>query len=196
MRILFATGPIHGLTLPVIPLIWAARTAGHEVLLATTSRMPDVAAHAGVPVVDVVPGRDIWAELLHGARTEAGPEPAPARPGESSGHVRALEASNPFRTFTLTMTTGTVEAGRSFGADLVVSTSDHAAGLLAAAALGVPAVEVGNRISWSMRDRSFREKQTVFREDDAIRALRAELGVLQRDPDLVAPVDPRAPSMG
>lgn len=194
MRILFATGPIHGLTLPVIPLIWAARTAGHEVLLATTSRMPDVAAHAGVPVVDVVPGRDIWADLLQSARAEARTETA--RPGESSGHVHALEASNPFRTFTLTMTSGTVEAGRSFGAELVVSTSDHAAGLLAAAALGVPAVELGNRISWSMRDRSFREKQTVFREDDAILALRAELGTLDRGPNVIARVDPRAPSMG
>ncbi len=37
MRILFAAPPSFGVLLPIIPLVWAARAAGHEVALATTS---------------------------------------------------------------------------------------------------------------------------------------------------------------
>lgn len=47
MRILFAAAPAYGLLLPIIPLIWAARSAGHEVLLATTSEMAGVGRQRG-----------------------------------------------------------------------------------------------------------------------------------------------------
>jgi hypothetical protein len=50
--------------LPVVPLMWAARAAGHEILVATTSDMTAVGAQAALPVVDVFPYRDVWAELL------------------------------------------------------------------------------------------------------------------------------------
>jgi hypothetical protein len=46
--------------LPVVPLMWAARAAGHEILVATTSDMTAVGAQAGLPVVDVFPYRDVW----------------------------------------------------------------------------------------------------------------------------------------
>ena len=49
MRILFAAPPSFGVLLPIIPLVWAARAAGHEVALATTSSMTTVAADAPGP---------------------------------------------------------------------------------------------------------------------------------------------------
>ena len=53
MRILFAAPPAFGVLLPIVPLVWAARAAGHETALATTSSMTDVAANAGLGVIDV-----------------------------------------------------------------------------------------------------------------------------------------------
>lgn len=58
MRILFAAAPAYGLLLPIVPLVWAARAAGHEVALATTGELTEVAARAGLPVLDVFPDRE------------------------------------------------------------------------------------------------------------------------------------------
>lgn len=44
MKILFPAAPGYGLLLPVVPLVWAARAAGHEVLLATTAYVTAAAA--------------------------------------------------------------------------------------------------------------------------------------------------------
>jgi hypothetical protein len=148
MRMLFAVPPGYGLMLPVVPLIWAARLAGHEVLVASTAEMIAVGADAGLPMYDVLPDRDVWAELMRAITSEDDD------PAVSEEFRFAARAGNPFGLFTLTMAEGTVSVGRDFGADLVVHTSDHAVGPLAALAMGVPALEVGNRISWSMRTRT------------------------------------------
>jgi UDP:flavonoid glycosyltransferase YjiC (YdhE family) len=66
VRLLFATAPGYGLTLPLVPLMWAARSAGHEVLLATTAEMVPVAASAGLTVHDVFPQRDVWGDRCPG----------------------------------------------------------------------------------------------------------------------------------
>ncbi|OZM72235.1 glycosyl transferase [Amycolatopsis antarctica] len=94
------------------------------------------------------------------------------------------------------MTESTIAAGREFGADLVVHTSDHEAGALAARALGVPVLELGNRISWSMRDQDFRDGRGGLVDEEIIRALRAELSIPDGPPEVIARIDPRAPSMG
>jgi UDP:flavonoid glycosyltransferase YjiC (YdhE family) len=190
VKILFATAPGYGLMLPLVPLMWAARAAGHEVLLATSSSMTEVGARAGLPVVDVFPDRDVWADLMRSIRD---PDSVKSLPPV---YRRAAGAGNPFVMFTLTMTGGTIAAGRAFGADVVVYTSDHAAGALTAAALGVPALEVGNRVSWSMRDADFRESHSMFNDDEITRSLRDEFAIGEGMPNLVARIDPRAPSMG
>ena len=136
MKILFAAAPGYGLLMPVVPLVWAAQAAGHAARLATTGRMCAVAADAGLEVVDVCPDRDLWAQLQAGVGKNPGGGPP----------------TSPFRMFTEQMTPGTVDAARELGADLVVYTSDHGSGELAATILGLPALEVGNRVSWSTRD--------------------------------------------
>ncbi|WP_177226324.1 glycosyltransferase [Saccharopolyspora shandongensis] len=199
MRILFSVGPGYGLMLPIVPLIWAARIAGHEVLVATTAEMPDVGARAGLPVVDVFPEHDVWDALLRGITSEGDSpeiERVAAATGLSEAYEKVSQAGNPFGLFTLTMTEGTIDAGRAFGADLVVHTTDHVAGRLAAAALGVPVLEVGNRISWSSRDEKFRNGRNLYDDDDVTLALRDKLGIPGGPPRVIARIDPRAPSMG
>lgn len=185
---LFASAPGYGLTLPLIPLIWAARAAGHEVLLATTSEMTEVGARAGLPVYDVFPQRDVWQDLMTTVTSRNPPADLPEEYRLAMGH------GSPFRLFTVTMTEGTVRAGRVFGAELVVYTSDHATGMLAAAALDVPGLEVGNRVSWSMRDADFRAGREGA--DEVTMAMAAKLGIGDPRPKVLARIDPRAPSMG
>ncbi|MEV0083410.1 nucleotide disphospho-sugar-binding domain-containing protein [Saccharopolyspora sp. NPDC050642] len=199
MRILFPAAPGYGLMLPLVPLAWAARAAGHEVLLATTAYMTKVAAESGLPVTDVFPARDVGEDLVAGAAGETGADDDAVPPG----YWDLVRGMRPFELFTLAMTGGTIAAGREFDADLVVFCSDHAAGKLAATALGVPSLEVGNRVSWSMRDEGFRDAKNLNARmgivpDDApvVRALRDELGLGDRQPHLLARIDPRAPSLG
>jgi UDP:flavonoid glycosyltransferase YjiC (YdhE family) len=176
MKMLFAAAPGYGLMLPIVPLMWAAAAAGHEVRVATTARMCAAAASAGLPVVDVRPGHDVWQELMAGAGRGPGGPPR-----------------SPFRLFTETMTPGTIDAARELGADLVVYTSDHDAGQLTAAALGLPGLEVGNRISWSTRDADFRARAASIGGGDD---LRESFGISAEGPRVIARIDPRAPSMG
>ena len=115
MKILFAVAPGYGLMLPIVPLMWAARAAGNEILAATTSEMTEVGARAGLPVVDVFPHRDVWSELLaavFGKGDDGGDLPEEYR--------LAKKYSNPFGLFTLTMTEGTIATGRMFDADVVI----------------------------------------------------------------------------
>lgn len=199
MRILFPAAPGYGLMLPLVPLVWAARAAGHEVLIATTAHMTKAAAWSGAPVVDVFPRRDVGEDLV---ADPDGPVPD-ADPDLPEGYWELARAMRPFELFTLAMTEGTVDAGRDFDADLIVYCSDHQAGKLAAVALDVPALEVGNRVSWSMRDPGVRETArtnarlgVVPDDSPVVLRLRAQLGLGEREPDLLGRIDPRAPSLG
>lgn len=202
MKILFPAAPGYGLLLPMVPLAWAARAAGHEVLLATTAYVTKAAVESGLTTVNVFPQRDIGADLLLGSKGEV-PDAEEAGEGLPPGYWPLASAMRPFDLFTLAMTEGTIAAGRNLDADLVVYPSDHAAGMLAASALGVPSLEVGNRISWSMRDQSVQESgmsnhRTGVVSDDSpvIAGLRERLCIGDRRPDLVARIDPRPPSLG
>lgn len=175
MRIIFATAPGYGLMMPIVPLVWAAQAAGHAARLATTGRMCGVAANAGLEVVDVCPGRDLWGQL----QSLAGKGPGGGPP------------SSPFRMFTEQMTPGTVDAAREFDADLVVYTSDHGSGELTATTLALPALEVGNRVSWSTRDQG-----GPVSDISGVKAVRTERGLADTVPELLARIDPRPPSMG
>jgi UDP:flavonoid glycosyltransferase YjiC (YdhE family) len=191
MRILVTAAPSYGLMLPIVPLVWAARAAGHEVALATTSEMTQVAANAGLTVIDVFPDRERWAALTGwGKSIDDLPDDAPLE-------VRnAVGVPAPFPIFTATMTDGTIAAAKAFRPDVIATTGDHPAGLLAATAVGVPALEVGNRVSWSTRDASWRNRPQPMVPADVLDPLRERLGLGADGPDLIARIDPRAPSMG
>ncbi|MFI7012207.1 glycosyltransferase [Streptomyces sp. NPDC050145] len=205
MRILFASAPGYGLMLPIVPLVWAARAAGHEILVATTAYMTKVGPGWGLPIADVFPHRDVGGDLMLASSGQA-PEPGTPEyddPRLPEGYWDLARQVKPFELFTLVSTEGTIAAGRDFGADLIVYTTDHQAGRMAAVALGIPALEVGNRVSWSTRDPEFNEAtdhndRTGVIPDDSpvVLGLRERLGIGDREPELIARVDPRAPSMG
>jgi len=51
MRVLVSTGPSFGLYCPVVPLAWALRAAGHEVLVASPETIADVVKGSGLPFI-------------------------------------------------------------------------------------------------------------------------------------------------
>lgn len=186
---LFTAMPGYGLTLPLVPLALAARAAGHEVLFVSANPMASVVADAGLTVADACPDRDIWAEFTDFVRS--------GETAETAEELRqSAKSGAPFGFFALTMTEGTVAAGAAFGADLVVYTSDHMAGPLVAAKLGIPALESGNRVSWSMRDAEFRERSQTLNDTEIVGLLRGRLGTEAPEPSPLARIDLRAPSMG
>ena len=146
MRVLFAVSPGIGHLFPTVPLAWALRGAGHEVLVATAAEGVEAAAHAGLPVVETAPASAIAA--IFGAAT--GPPDERARRMSERGR-RIAEAGHAVHDLLLA-TFGQVSAvtaeatagvARRWRPDLVVHSRLQGAGLAAASALGVPAVEHG-----------------------------------------------------
>jgi UDP:flavonoid glycosyltransferase YjiC (YdhE family) len=123
MRVLFTTLPGAGHVLPLAPLAWALRAAGHEVLWVTAANTADPVRMAGLPGVQIRP------ETAH---------QTPTRPTTSSATADIL------RTFTdvsMAMTDGVIRVGQAWQPDLVVHEPLHGTGPLLAGKLGVPAVE-------------------------------------------------------
>lgn len=58
MRLLFTTAPLCGHLFPMVPLAWAARAAGHEVLVATTENFVSTVLGTGLPAVSWGPATD------------------------------------------------------------------------------------------------------------------------------------------
>ncbi|WP_344677936.1 nucleotide disphospho-sugar-binding domain-containing protein [Saccharopolyspora taberi] len=128
-----------GQAFPVVPLAWAFRTTGHEVLVATTGDGLAV-SEAGLPVVDLAPGRDSLSFYVEAAQRR--PDLAALRrPG---GEVRGLdESADLYAEVTSTVVDQTAELAHEWAPDLVVAPPTNAAALVAASAVGVPAVSVG-----------------------------------------------------
>lgn len=142
MRVLFVTVPAAGHIFPLVPLAWALRADGHEVLVASWTGADKVAG-SGLQWVDVAPGLNMYAETFG----RGGQSPASAKLPEefrrfftSNGtdreaftalfsHVNDLVADR------------MVAAARDFRPDLVVYECMSHSALVAAAALGVPAVQ-------------------------------------------------------
>lgn len=53
MKILVTTGPAHPLYFPIVPLAWALRAAGHQVIVATPENFGETVHQSGLPSVPV-----------------------------------------------------------------------------------------------------------------------------------------------
>ncbi|MGB3442132.1 MAG: nucleotide disphospho-sugar-binding domain-containing protein [Actinophytocola sp.] len=174
--------PGSGMFLPTIPLAWALRTAGHEVLLANNGAAAAAVTRAGLNVVDPCPDRDVWAEFMaasHAINTTPPGEPRPARGG--------------LGLFGEEMAEGLLAVAEEFRPDLVLSTLEQGAGPLVAALLGVPHVEQSVRLAWAAGDdqaRGHRDRIAAYLEPT-----RARLG-LPRPAPSAAVIDLRPPSLG
>ncbi|MFY1634787.1 nucleotide disphospho-sugar-binding domain-containing protein [Solwaraspora sp. WMMB335] len=146
MRILFTSPPGAGHFFPTVPLAWALRSAGHDVLVGTTAEGVAAAATAGLPVVDVAPGAPINAVFGAGVGTRAD---RARRMRERGRRIAAAgDRIDPLLLETFgrvsdLMADGTVALARWWRPDLVVHSRLHPAGLLAARAVRVPAIEHG-----------------------------------------------------
>ncbi|WP_406207844.1 DUF1205 domain-containing protein [Kitasatospora sp. NBC_01560] len=159
MRVLVTASPGHGHTFATVPLTWAFRAAGHEVLYATAGRLPgDLPAivGAGVTVVGTASRErmDALREELRG-RTLAQARALGVSPAEMAArnvqearearHVRDANgwafAARIFGPMSAGTLDGLVEAATRWQPDLVVFETMQGGGPLVAALLGIPAVE-------------------------------------------------------
>ncbi|MEU9040607.1 MULTISPECIES: nucleotide disphospho-sugar-binding domain-containing protein [unclassified Kitasatospora] len=182
MRVLSMAAPGSGLFLPTVPLAWALRTAGHEVLVANNGQAAETLVAAGLPAVDVCPGRDVFGEFMaasHAINMTPPGEPRPRRGG--------------LGLFGEEMAEGLLKVAEEFRPDLVLSTLEQGAGPLVATALGVPYVEQSVRLAWAGSD----EQATTYRRSIAqyLEPTRAKLG-LDEPASAAAAIDVRPPSMG
>ncbi|MEU5262307.1 nucleotide disphospho-sugar-binding domain-containing protein [Amycolatopsis sp. NPDC021455] len=127
MRILFTTVGLPGHFFPLVPLAWACRARGHEVLVATTEDFRPTVLRAGLPACS-------WSRS-GGIADVAATDRVPA--GERRfAHGRA------FARIARRSLSGAEEVLRSWRPDLVVSERAELAGPIVAAAGGVPRAEL------------------------------------------------------
>lgn len=129
MRVLFTTNPLSGHFFPLVPLAWACRLAGHEVLVATAENFVSTAARSGLPVVAcgaVADGLDAAFALAKGH------EPAQRRYAHGQGFARVASRARP----------GMAAVVDSWRPDVVVSERAEYTGPLTAAERGIPFVEL------------------------------------------------------
>jgi L-demethylnoviosyl transferase len=157
MRILFVAIPLAGHTLPLVPLAWAARLAGHDVLFATAGEAVDLVVHAGLPAMAVV-----GADTFEVCRQQAGLTSVPTLScDDQSALVEAWlradagdaqpskldELLADVRFFFGLVGECTIDAivrvARDWRANAVVYDPHMIAGLVAAKAVGIPAFSHG-----------------------------------------------------
>jgi len=140
-KMLFVTPPGYGHVFPIVPLAWALRAAGHEVLVATCGVSVSVATRAGLPVVNVAVGTDLPA--LYAKHRETFRDSV-ARPDDSRDVTPQI-----FVDTCDAMADGVVRLAREWRADVIVHTPDAAAALIASACLSIPAVFLGIGLHYS-----------------------------------------------
>ncbi|MFG2087324.1 nucleotide disphospho-sugar-binding domain-containing protein [Spirillospora sp. NPDC048824] len=131
MRVIFATWAWPSHLYAMVPLAWACRAAGHEVLIASEPELTGTILRTGLPAAPV--GRDVDAvavfrDIVH---------PPEGRPGKGGGGPRVLGLLGDLAE---SMTGDLVKLAEGWRADLIVYEPTAFAGPLAAAAVGVPAV--------------------------------------------------------
>jgi UDP:flavonoid glycosyltransferase YjiC (YdhE family) len=130
MRVLFTTVALPGHFLPLVPLVWAFRSFGHDVLVATSEEFVPTALRTGIPVASTGKIPD-FVDLVAGHS---------ASPDESE-QQRRYAHGRAFGQIAVQALPGVRAIVESWRPDLVVSERAEFAGPLAAAAQSIPRVE-------------------------------------------------------
>jgi UDP:flavonoid glycosyltransferase YjiC (YdhE family) len=168
VRVLMTTVPGSAFYLPMVPLAWALRTAGHDVLMVNNGKAAEVTAGAGVPVVDPCPESDAWAEFLEvlsasRASAYAAGTKALVRPAEADKRAELIQMiGGRFALFGRRMGPGTLRIARAYRPDLVISTVEQWSGSMVAGELGLPYVELSVRFSHDRFDLSGDQLRTAI----------------------------------
>lgn len=176
MKLLFVTFPAPSHYFPMVPLAWACRCAGHDVLVACPPSFTGVVTLSGLPPVATGPEPDLAAPW----RSKPSQEASPAE-------VRYARAMTMF-TMAAAETAGqTIEFARAWRPDLIVYEPRAYAGPLAAHAIGVPLVR-----------HLYGTDYTLARaepESAALDALLRRFGAQKTDPLGDMTIDPCPPRM-
>src|SRR4051794_422887 len=134
VRILFTATPLVGHVFPMLPLMHAAREAGHEVVMATGAEMAPVVAQRGFPTWTV--GPDIVEVLAELERTRAAPAASQEEQlGRDAVHLFARPSARRARDL--------IPLAAAWRPDVVVSEITELAGREAACAVGALPVTHG-----------------------------------------------------
>ncbi|AXB41130.1 nucleotide disphospho-sugar-binding domain-containing protein [Amycolatopsis albispora] len=129
MRILVTTVALPGHFFPLVPLAWAVRAAGHEVLVACAAEFLPTVLASGLPAVSTGPG-----ERFDDVSADDNPEAGVIAQRLAHGRVFGRMAARNLP--------GLTAVARLWKADLVLSERAEFAGPLVAAKLGLPQVEL------------------------------------------------------
>ncbi|GAA3436183.1 nucleotide disphospho-sugar-binding domain-containing protein [Kutzneria kofuensis] len=147
MRVLVTASPGLGHMLPMVPISWALRAAGHEVLLAMAGRSAEhvpMLAASGLHVVQTC-GHEQFVRLMNAARGSMDVKAWQQKIKEASrsGEFDRLTsvAIGLFVPQSDAVADAVVDIADNWRPDLVLHSPMEGAGPLAAAKLGVPAVE-------------------------------------------------------
>jgi UDP:flavonoid glycosyltransferase YjiC (YdhE family) len=173
VRVLMTTNPAHGHYYPLVPLGWALRAAGHDVLIATAPAFLPVVAATGLVGQPV--GRDV--------RPQDWPQPEIPHPDRDAELL--WDAGRGWPSVAERSLDDVLALARRWRADLVVHESMEHAGPLAAGVLGVPAVAVRCVLNLPA--------EVDELAADQLAATAARLGQRSRPPSLV--LDPVPPSL-
>ncbi|SEB31047.1 UDP:flavonoid glycosyltransferase YjiC, YdhE family [Streptomyces misionensis] len=140
MRVLFTTAPLPGHLYPMVPLAWALRAAGHQVLVAAPENFSETVVATGLPAATSAPPVAFEEFMLHdrdGRRLTPAADPAERRreSGRAWGRLAARTLD------------GTLRLIETWRPDLLVCEPMEYAGQLAASAHGVPWIEPGLSLS-------------------------------------------------
>jgi UDP:flavonoid glycosyltransferase YjiC (YdhE family) len=139
MRVLVTTWAWPSHLYALVPLAWAARAAGHEVLVASQPALVEEIVRTGLPAAAV--GTDLDAVRMV-RRYLLPPSASPTDSTRTAGGptARGPRALEMVRSHAESMTTDLVRLAQVWRPDVVVFEPTALAGPLAAAAVGVPSV--------------------------------------------------------
>jgi UDP:flavonoid glycosyltransferase YjiC (YdhE family) len=180
MRMLFTTWAWPSHLYVLVPLAWACRAAGHEVLVVSQPEILGEISSTGLPGASV--GADVDAvNLVRGYVL-----PSEAGQGDGLGQAPKLgkgpRAMQMFMAHAESMVDGLVDLAREWQPDVVVFEPTALAGPVAAAAVGVPSVRHLYGTDLMMRARAVLP--------DALAELRDRHGTGEFDPFGVSTIDP------
>jgi UDP:flavonoid glycosyltransferase YjiC (YdhE family) len=134
VRVLIASAPMLGHAFPLVPVARALQRSGHQVLLATAGDALE-ASNAGLPTENIAPtfafGRTAWLTMLR--------HPLIAK-AELTGDAGTRGVGLLFGAVNDAMADALVALARRWRPDMVIYEPLAAAGALAAARVGIPAV--------------------------------------------------------